>query len=246
MMTKYELLLPVVVMLAACGLYTAPAVAEISLYDWAFNINGSLAIYGEALPGVVDASGFDFDEGLGTLTVTLSGPGDYYVGLFVDHEMIEFGNTLSNEYGEAVGTPAVGQSWEIDEPGFVFGDIDENFPYVTRAPDSDDLRLDNYNNVPEGWEDDVSMALGWDFAIPDLGLGGAESAEIVFDLRTIVPSGFFLMHHDPDSDEEVYFSSSLEVAHVPVPGAALLGVLGLGSIGWFGRRRSFKGLFAKK
>jgi hypothetical protein len=229
-MTNKKLLLPVVVVLLTCGVFAAPAFADISLCDWAFNIDGGLTVWGDPLPGTVNASGFDFDEGLGTLTVTVSGPGAHSVGLFVDHEIDEAINTFFNENGDAVGSPAAGQSWEIDEPGYVFGDIYDNIL---------DGALDGSNGVPAGFEDDVSMAMGWDFVLADL------PAIITFNLSDTAPiGGFYLQQYDPDSDVSVYFSSSLTV--VPVPGAVLMGSIGIGFAGWLSKRRELKGFFAKK
>jgi hypothetical protein len=227
-MLKERFLLPVVVLLLVCGLYTTSAGADIGLFDWAFNINGTLTVPGDLLPSEIDASGFDFDTGLGTVKVRIGTPGSHFVGMFVDHELSQALNTYFNESGEAVGTPAVGQSWEIDEPGYINGDIYENLQGSL---------LDNaigtsiYGNTT--FPDDVSMALAWNFVVPDL--GGGEWAEVVFHLGTAVPLGsFYLRHFDPDSGENVYFSSDLSV--VPLPGAALLASFGLGSAGWCLRR----------
>jgi len=227
-MTKIKLLLTVVLMLLACGMFAAPANAYIVLNDWAFNIDGAPSEYswGDPFPATGSLDG----SGLGTITVTVDGPGTHYVGLFVDHEIDEATNTYFNENGATSGTPAVGppsQSWEIDEPGYVFGDIYDNVL---------DGTLDNSNAVPAGSEDDVSMALAWDFVIPDLGFGGDEYADVVFTLSATAPdSGFYLEHNDPDSDESVYFSSTLAI--VPVPGALLLAGIGSGLVGLLNRRR---------
>jgi hypothetical protein len=224
-MTNKKLLLPVVVVLLTCGLFAAPAFADISLFDWAGNIDGIIS----SPPGM-DLSAFDDITGLGIITVTVSGAGSHYVGLFVDHEIDEAINTFYNENGDVVGSPATGQSWEIDEPGYVFGDIYGNF--LGSA-------LDGSNGVPAGSEDDVSMALGWDFDLADL------PALITFNLSdTAPPGGFYLQQYDPDSDASVYFSSSLTV--VPVPGAVLMGSIGIGFAGWLSKRRELKGYFAKK
>jgi hypothetical protein len=223
---KKKRLLFVGVMLLACGSYAAPALADLLLYDWAVNIDGTVSDIGLSLdpvPSGVDTSVFDTGTGLGVLTVTVTEPGDHFVSLFVDHELSQATNTYWNEYGEAVGTPAAGQTWEIDEPGWVFGDIYMNLQ--DSGPSGS--FLDNANAVPAGSENDVSMAIGWNFAIPDL--GGGQWAEVVFNLGMTAPGGFYLAQYDPDSAEAVYFSSELDV--VPLPGAVLLGALGLGTAG---------------
>lgn len=42
---------------------------------------------------------------------------------FVDAEIAEATTTFFNEWAETSGTPAPGQGWEIDEPGYAFGDV---------------------------------------------------------------------------------------------------------------------------
>ena len=227
-----KLLLRVVLMLLACGLYTAPTFANVSLYDWSVNIDGvlsELGLGGDPVPAGMNVSGFDNLTGLGTITVTVSGPGSHFVGLFVDHEIDEAINTYFNETGATSGTPAAGQSWEIDEPGFVFGDIYTHFAAST---------LDNFNAVPVGSPEDVSMALGWEFSVAS-GFPGI----VEFNLSDVAPlGGFYLMQNDPDSGGSVYFSSDFSV--VPLPGAFILVVLGLGPagslVGRFQRRRTQK------
>jgi len=105
-MTKIKLLLTVVLMLLACGMFAAPANAYIVLNDWAFNIDGAPSEYswGDPFPATGSLDG----SGLGTITVTVDGPGTHYVGLFVDHEIDEATNTYFNENGATSGTPAVG------------------------------------------------------------------------------------------------------------------------------------------
>ena len=227
-MTNKKLLLPVVVVLLTCGAFAAPAFADISLFDWAGNIDGTIS----SPPGM-DVSAFDDITGLGIISVTVSGTGSHYVGLFVDHEIDELSNTYFNETGATSGSPAAGQSWEIDEPGFVDGDIYGNL----EARDLDNgIGTSIYGNTT--FPDDVSMAMGWDFVLAD------QPALITFNLDRAPPGGFYLEQYDPDSDVSVYFSSSLTV--VPVPGAVLMGSIGIGFAGWLSKRRELKGFFAKK
>jgi hypothetical protein len=195
--------------------YGSSAKAGPLLFELATNVDGTVcdSLSGcTTLPAGWDSSGFDFTTGLGTLKLSLAGGGLHFAGLFVDHEIDETINTFYNEYGEAVGSPTSGLGWEIDEPGYVFGDIYANFVAST---------LDGTNAVPDGAEDDVSMALGWNFL-----LAADETATLTFLLSEVEPaSGFYLKQIDPDSPAAVYFSSSLDIAPTGVPDAGATAVL---------------------
>lgn len=205
---------------------------EIKQVETCVNINGDTFSVGEAGCLGGDPTSPDIDDniaasGFGSVIVMLTGVGDYLVSMFVDYEIDEDTNTYFNEFGVSGGAPAGGQSWEIDEPGYFFGDIVDNFF---------DSTFDNSNGVPSGLEDDVSMGLGWDFSLED-----GETAVISFFLSENQPgSGFWLNHVDPDSQYGYYFSSTLEIrgdepAGVPEPGTLLL--LGAGLLGLAASRR---------
>jgi hypothetical protein len=198
-----------------------PANAAVALFDFGFNIDGTTT-FGGSLPPDVDGSGFDFGAGLGIVDVTISGAGLHYVGGFFDHEIDEPINSFFNEIGSASGALAAGQSWEIDEPGFVFGDIDLNLVAGT---------LDDSVGVP--FPDDVSMAMGWDFA---LALG--EEALISFAITDVLPaSPFFLTHSDLDSPDLIYMSSTLDISLSPIPVPAAIWLFGSGLVGLVGFSR---------
>jgi len=234
-MMKKRLLL-VVVMLLACGSYAVPACADIGLYDWSVNIDGTVSnigLSGDPVPGGMDTSLFDDVTGLGTITVTISAPGDHFVGLFVDHEIDQTVNTYFNETGAAVGTPAAGQTWEIDEPGWVNGDIYENLQWSDATGSWLDNGIGTSIYGDTAFPDDVSMAIGWEFSVA-LGF----PAIVEFYLSDVAPlGGFYLIHNDPDSGASVYFSSDFSV--VPLPGAVVLAGIGLGVAGRLigGKRR---------
>lgn len=197
---------------------SAVQASTIDLTEWAFNLNGTLYTPSDPLPVTINHSAFDWSTGLGTITVNGFGVGSNTFHTFFDHEIDEPDNTFFNEYGDVAGTPAAGQSWEIDEPGYSFGDIYTNFSSGS---------LDNSNGVPSTSPDDVSMAMGWGFT-----LNPGETASINLVLGTALPSGFYLAQTDPDSPETIYFSSTLTINpfSVPEPGTWLLIGTGIVSI----------------
>jgi hypothetical protein len=214
-----------VILILGVGAPVASA-ATISLNEIAFNLDGALTdiFYYDPFifPAAIDASGFDTTTGLGTIIATISGMGNHTVIAFFDHEIDEATNTFFNEHGSFAGAPAAGQSWEIDEPGYVYGDIFGNVVNNT---------LDNSNGVPGTAPDDVSMAIGWNFYIPD----NVSVATITFNLSmSPPPPGFYLIQSDPDSQASVFLSSSMQIQGqnpIPEPGTIVLLLSGLGVIG---------------
>lgn len=226
-----KLILSFLAFLTALVFAQMGSAATISLYDYAFNIDGAVseAYDGDPIPG--DSSGFNATTGLGTISITVSGAGDHYVGAFFDHEIDEAINTFFNEFGSIDSTSASIQTWEIDEPGYLFGDIYANLLAGT---------LDNTNAVPEGSNDDVAMAMAWEFM-----LDTDEEAVIEFILSDIAPdSGFYLAQTDPDSVESIYFYSTLEITddgqsggEIPEPSTMILFGVGLLAFARAGRRQ---------
>ena len=232
-MKKFTVLF-LTLLIAVFGASTASATS--SLWDWAFNLNGDVYYMEDSstVPDLGDSS-FDYNTGLGILTFSYypGAVGDYFLLGIFDHEIDETINSLYNEYGATSGTPATGQSWEIDEPGYLFGDIyDHVFDRYVYA----DPGLDNDNNVPQGWEDDVSMALGWDFPLAALDVA---TIELILE-DTAPTSGFYLSHTDPDSAETIYFSSTLDIQLIPEPGTMILLGTGLAGLAGLRRRKSKK------
>ena len=151
---------------------------------------------------------------------------------FVDAEIVETFNTFFNEYGRYISVTGAGSgdinadSWEIDEPGFVFGDIYNNL--LGGA-------LDNTNAVPMGLEDDVSIALGFDLG--DILVGQTWSMTLSISETDI--GGIY--HGDADGAVGAYINGTATVSPVstvPEPSAMvmlLLGMLGMS----FARQQRF-------
>ena len=106
------------------GYSTASALPVLA--EYAVNIDGTVSYIslGDPVPAEVDDSLFDDGTGLGTITITITGPGEHDILGFFDHEIDEATNTFFNEYGEAVGAPETGQrhrffsdSWTVQRGG---------------------------------------------------------------------------------------------------------------------------------
>jgi hypothetical protein len=222
-MRKLAIVLCAVVALA-WGVSTASA-ETITLNDWTFNVNGT-TFNPPPLPADFDTSLFNFATGLGTITIDYRpGAGAFSIIGYFDHDITGLTNGVENEFGYTSGTPAAGQSWELDDPGYGFwppyvGDLVTN----VLAGTLDNMIRNGAGNGP----DDIGMALGWNFTIPD----DTQRAILTFTLSAVAPgSGFYLNQHDPlpvgTPGEDIYFSSSLDITNIPTgvipePGTMLL------------------------
>jgi hypothetical protein len=247
-------------------LTVTPAFSSI-LQDWEFNINGTDyypaggATFG-TVPGL-DASGINTTTGLGSATITFSpgAAGSYYLGAwFFDPVAVPF----YNEYGAKNGSPASGESWQIDIPEY--DAVSANIGTGTIIDNLANGALNNTNTVPgtttnylhncgaygggaanPNCNDIVSMALGFNFT-----LASNQYEVITLTLGTSNPGGFSLEDIHPvdgsnTTQSAVYFSaSSMAVTvgtppppppGVPEPASAFLGVIGVALLTVGGARR---------
>lgn len=158
---------------------------------------------------------------------------DAWFFVFLDAEFDQAINTFFNEFGGLVSVIGNGASdifadaWEIDEPGYLFGDIYDHLL---------DGALDNSNGVPEGAEDDVSLALG--FSLGNLNAGDRVVVDMLISRLNI--GGLF--HGDADSADLLYWNGTALVERFTPPVAVdepgslvfLLGGLLFGA--WLRRR----------
>jgi len=233
LMRKF-LLAPVrilVLIASSLVLHSAHAI-EISLEDWIFNIDGSVTekFAGDALPTTGSLV-----NGLGTLSLDVTGGGSHNLIGYFDFEIAENFNTFFNESGAVTGSPAIGQSWEVDEQGFVFGDIVDNVFAGS---------LDNSVGVTPGAREDIAFAIGWNFS-----LLASDIASIDFVFTDILPTvDFFLTQTDPDLGKSLYFYSSLNIQStgspagpgvtLPEPPTMLLMLIAFSGLFLFRKRKS--------
>ena len=161
---------------------------------------------------------------------------DVSVISFVDAEIDEVFNSFFNEFAATDGFLASGQNFEVDEPGFSFGDIFDNA--LAGA-------LDGTNAVDETAPEDVSMAL--QLSIAQLGL------DETFVVRVMLSEdgdrlGTFAIAHgdsDPQSTTVITYSAAPDVrgaptSPIPEPNGALALLAAGVVLAWIGRESSLR------
>jgi hypothetical protein len=211
---------------------TASFAGSISLQEMGINVNGAVTDTGLAggnpfTVSGVNASGFDQDTGLGTLTFTYNPgtAGSDYVDFFLDPELSV---PFYNEYGAVNGSLPPGISYQIDDP--YLGSIYNNFSSGTlNNTNSIPGQVDNYLGTCSGanCNGDVSLALGFNFT-----LQSGYEAVITLDATTTNPGGFSLQQVHPidpnnPTATDYYLSENISiqpvvVGSVPEPGSLLL------------------------
>lgn len=197
--------------------------AALTLREWTYNIDGTVtdSFNGDPLPVTSNLT-----NGLGSMTWSTSTAGSHNFIAFYDYEIaINF----VKEEGMSYGDLSQGQSWEIDEPGYKFGDIYDNVLAGS---------LDNTNALL-GIQADASTALGWNFTLDE-----GRTAVITLMISDQMPElGFFLRQYDPDSDASIYISSTMDIVGgaMPVPEPGTMLIFGAGLIVLGGKRWKEKG-----
>ncbi|MBT4021646.1 hypothetical protein HOF17_04715 [Candidatus Peribacteria bacterium] len=131
--------------------------------------------------------------------------------VFGDIEETKNSNNRTDEYGEMLGELGNGfvdsdpDYWEIDEPGYVFGNIIDNAKLGM---------LDNQNNVSEELHDDPSYAIGFD--IKPFSSGQKIEVEILLSTKNDVVGSLQLVHKDKRLSDVLSISGQVELLEASI------------------------------
>ena len=156
---------------------------------------------------------------------------DFQFLSFVDADIADM--TFDSFWDESASTSgflAEGQNFEVDEPGYMFGDIFDNVRLGT---------LDGDNAVPWDSPEDVAMALS--FGLPVLGSGETYRVDIMLSEDGGFLGTFVIDQGDPNLATTISYSGTASVAS-PMPEPSSLILFGAGSllVGRALRRRTVK------
>jgi hypothetical protein len=204
------------------GLAPSLLADTLSLYNWGFNVDGDIIDKANTpgpLPPSIHASGFNFNEGLGSLTVTVAGAGPHTVAIYFDHDLAAAQPT--SDFTADVGSPATGESWEVG-PGSKAG-----------VQLFNDFLADSYtdtNSAPQPGDAAVGLAFSFVTTQADpLGI-------ITISVGATPPSSGFYLHQFNTlmgtTPSDIYISASEANSAIPEPASALLFLAPLGLLVW--------------
>jgi hypothetical protein len=226
-----------------CGLGAAPA-AFADAVDYMLNLNGTTYCPSgtgatcsndgglAAVPGATSTLDTSYGgTGLGTVSLTYNpGVGTYDVGFWIYENVSVPG---FNEYGATSGTPAIGETWQIDVPDYDYGGELGTPGAGSIIANTTASTLSNTNYVPGTMDnyllecsgsancnDFTSMALAYNFA-----LAAGQEAVLNFTVSNTAPtSGFYLEQIHPvdgsnSAATSIFYDATLSVQPVgpPVP-----------------------------
>jgi hypothetical protein len=216
---------------ALSGLAPFARAGTISLYNWAFNVDGTIFPKPGPLPTVppviFNTGSFDFSGGLGALTFAVAGPpGAHTVDIYLDHDLLA--GTPASDLSAAVGTPASGEAWEIG-----VGKGASLYAHFTTNSYTD------VNNM--AGPGDVATGLSFAFTTTAANPWGV----ITLSVSTTAPASGFYLHQwntSGSTPTDIYISASEVNSPTPEPSGILLFATGLCGIAVWRQRAAVKHL----